>query len=289
MSTTTAISVPDGFFSEDSKIGTLRMRTFELLEEHESDGAIPTSLRFLFYEMVQRRLIAKEKTGARRPDQDLSAAVMDLRELGLVPWDWIVDETRALHDYTGRTSIKQWLLDISLHAAKLDPWRGDEPLLLTESRSLGGVLRESCQHYRIRTAATNGQVGGFLRTDIVPILRPGHRVLYMGDLDLAGGDIEENTRAVLERAVGPLQWQRVALTERQADEYSLRHLAITKTDRRFRNGGGEHQAIETEALSQTVIVEILRNRLDQLLPEPLERAVREEEQRDEIQRVLERS
>jgi hypothetical protein len=150
------------------------------------------------------------------------------------------------------------------------------------------VLDEMCGDYRIMVAPTNGQVGGFLRTDVVPVLRSRHRVLYVGDLDLSGGLIEENTRADLERAVGPLRWERIALTDEQADQYLLRALAITKTDRRFKDGAGVHQAIETEALSQGTIVGILRDRLDELLPEPLDDVLeREERQRAEVRRLLE--
>src|SRR5262245_23700155 len=53
-----------------SKIGALRATLLALLEEHERDGMIPTNARFLFYELVQRGRLSKEKTGARRPDQD---------------------------------------------------------------------------------------------------------------------------------------------------------------------------------------------------------------------------
>jgi hypothetical protein len=38
-----------------SKIGTLRDLLFDLLQEHERDGTIPTNARFLYYELVQRR------------------------------------------------------------------------------------------------------------------------------------------------------------------------------------------------------------------------------------------
>jgi hypothetical protein len=34
----------------------------------------------------------------RTPGQDISDAVNVLREAGLVPWGWIVDETRTLHN-----------------------------------------------------------------------------------------------------------------------------------------------------------------------------------------------
>jgi len=58
-----------------SKIGALRDLLLGLLREHERDGALPTNARFLFYELVQRGQLSKEKTGARRPDQNLSRAV----------------------------------------------------------------------------------------------------------------------------------------------------------------------------------------------------------------------
>jgi hypothetical protein len=43
---------------------------------------------------------------------------------------------------------------------------------------------------------------------------------------------------------------------------------IVKHDKRFKDAGA-HDAVETEALSQSVIVEIVRNRLNELLPQPL--------------------
>ena len=176
-----------------SKIGALRDLLVALLQEHERDGALPTSARFLFYELVQRGQLSKTSTGARRPDQNLHDALTDIRESGHVPWDWIVDETRSLDDYTGYPTIKQGTLS-GLPYIVLDPWRGRAPLVLTESRSLAGVLRLLTRDYACRIAATNGQCGGFLRTDIGPRLQAADRVLYLGDLDLAGGQIEANTR-----------------------------------------------------------------------------------------------
>jgi hypothetical protein len=31
----------------------------DLIEEHRNDGTLPTSVRFLFYELVMRRVISK--------------------------------------------------------------------------------------------------------------------------------------------------------------------------------------------------------------------------------------
>lgn len=266
-----------------SKIGGLRTELMYLLDGHRRDGALPTSVRFLFYELVARSIISKE---GERPDKIVSAALTDLRERGLVPWGDIVDETRQVEDFSGAATVAKDLVNY-LDAACIDPWQAKIPFIVTESRSLGGVLRGLVRDYRGRIAATNGQVGGFLHTDVAPRLKPGDRVGYLGDLDLAGGDIEANTRSVLEEIIGGrLNWTRLALTKKQVERYDLP--TIIKTDKRFKDGGGRHEAVETEALSQTLIVDIVRRWLDRLLPGSLDTVlVREQRQRTRLRLLIE--
>lgn len=84
-----------------------------------------------------------------------------------------------------------------------------------------------------------------------------------------------------------LQWERLALTADQVRDYNL--TPIIKRDARFKNGGA-HEAVETEALSQRVIVETVTNRLDQLLPQPLESVLeREKVERERLRRMLRRA
>ena len=54
--------------------------------EDEPDG-LPTSVRFIYYELVQRGVVEKKKpdAGGRRPDQDVQEAITRLRAIGLVP------------------------------------------------------------------------------------------------------------------------------------------------------------------------------------------------------------
>jgi hypothetical protein len=266
----------------DTKIGRVRSALIYLLDQHRAGGALPTSVRFLFYELVMQRIVTKD---GNRPDKVVSEALTDLRESGHVPWGDIVDETREVFDYTGSLTVAADLARYLDHAV-IDPWRGQVPFILTESRSLAGVLRAQCSDYRCRIASTNGQVGGFLHTKVAPVLSEGDRIGYLGDYDLAGGDIEANTRRVLESLVGELDWQRLALTRDQVEEHNLPR--IIKTDKRFKNGGGEHEAVETEALSQTLIVSIVRDWLNELLPQPLDAVlVRERRQRARLRRLIE--
>jgi hypothetical protein len=267
----------------ESKIGCLRTALKYLMDEHGRDDALPTSVRFLFYELVARRVIAKS---GDRPDKIVSAALTDLRKRGLVPWEDVVDETRSVEDLSGSATVADdWLA--YLGAARLDPWKGKIPFLLTESRSLAGVLRGLVRDYRGRIASTNGQVGGFLHKDVAPYLKPGADVGYLGDLDLAGDHIAANTRRVLEEIIGGrLNWERLALTREQVDQCDLPR--IIKTDGRFKNGGGRHESVETEPLSQTLIVDILRSWLDSRLPQSLDRVlVRKRQQRVRLRRLIE--
>jgi len=273
--------------SADSKKGRIQRIVLALLFEKRENGEIPTNGRFLFYELEQRGLVRKSRRGESRRErgdelpreQAVIDALMWVRDRGVIPWEWISDETRVLHGFDRYATVAEHLRVVVDHA-EINPWAGEPPLILTESRSLAGVLRTISDEYRCRVAATNGQVGGFLRTEIAPILDNGRPVLYLGDLDHQGAQIELNTRRVLEREAGHrLGWRRIAIT---ADQVADRRIEpIIKTDGRYRPAL-VHEAWEAEALTQRVVVSLVRAALDELLPGPLEEIrVREQAQREE--------
>ncbi len=101
-----------------SKIGDLRKHLLDLYEEHEAAGMLPTSLQFLWYELVRwcRRDSSRSMPaaisrpgahGQRQPKQDVIDALTDLRESGEIPWEAIVDETRSIDDFTGFWTIAE--------------------------------------------------------------------------------------------------------------------------------------------------------------------------------------
>jgi hypothetical protein len=239
---------------------------------------LPTSARFLFYELVMKNIISKS---GDRPDQIVINALTSLRESGEIPWEWIADETRSLENFTGYSSIRSGLLAY-LDMIELDPWLGDYPLVLCESRSLGGVLRTLAREYRTLIAATNGQVGGFLHTVIGPALKEQYeatdcipRVGYLGDLDKAGGDIEGNTRDVLEKIVGcELAWERLAILPVHVNNPFQQLPVISKFDKRDQKF---HDSVETEALGQDKIIAIVRFWLNKILPDPLSETLEKEQ------------
>jgi hypothetical protein len=263
----------------------MRDAVLGLLQEHERDGMLPTSIRFVFYELEMRGAARKRRVGGDDSERYVTAAATSLRNDGTVPWNWLVDETRSIESYTGHETVRKGML-ARLQYVTVDPWRGSPPLVITESRSLAGVLRHIVHECRASIASTNGACSGFLVTRVAKTVRPGSRVIYLGDLDIAGEDIEEHSRAVLEREVdGDLEWERLALTREQVDQYDLP--SIVKRDRRFKGNGGVHEAWECEAISQRILVDTLRARLEELLPEPLSVVhEREERQRRKVAKML---
>jgi hypothetical protein len=292
----------DALSAPETKCGNLQRACLDLLRQHERDGALPTNGRFVFYELEQLGKIPKHyldehgRERARTPAQDISDALMVLRRLSLVPWDWITDETRELTDWRYADSVYQYAAD-AIERARIDCWDGEPPpLTICESRATKGVLERITARYLCPITATNGQSGGFIVTDIAPKLVGNHRkVLYIGDCEVGGpaDQIEDNTRRYIEEHSGrvftPETWSRVALTREQVNRNPrLRNLVIDKIDRRYKPPR-HYQAIECEAVGQVALERMLRARLDALLPEPLaDVLLREEKQRAKVQRALAR-
>jgi hypothetical protein len=286
--------------SPDSKAGRLQRASLGLIRQHERDDALPTNGRFVFYELEQASAIPKHyldehgRKRARQPAQDISDALMVLRRIGLVPWEWIRDETRELTEWQYAASVYDYVLE-SIEDARIDCWAGKPPpLTICEARATKGVLERITARLLCPITATNGQCGGFIVTEIVPLLIGNERpVLYIGDCEVSGpaDQIEANTRRTIEEHSGrvftPETWSRVALTREQVNRNPrLRSLVIDKLDRRYKPPR-PYQAIECEAVGQVVLERMLRARLDALLPEPLADVLeREEEQRAKLRRML---
>src|SRR6516162_10267732 len=130
---------------------------------------------------------------------------MRLRELGLVPWWWILDESRDVTTWRYAASVYDYVVE-TVPLARIDCWRGHlPPLVICEARATRGVLERIAGDYLCPITATGGQSGGFIVNEIVPLLADNDRkVLYIGDCEERGpGDqIEANMRRYIEEHTG---------------------------------------------------------------------------------------
>jgi hypothetical protein len=266
----------------DDKGYRIREMVHKLLLEKDAAGDIPTNSRFVYYELVQRGDATKPtRAGKRREvgwppgEVDIANGIKWLREEGHIPWEWITDESRQLADWRYADTIADYLRE-ELPQACINPWAPEPPpLILCESRAAAGVLKSAVSQYCCPITGTGGFCNGFLR-NVVSALMP-RQVLYLGDLDRSGEDIEANARELL----GDVPWLRLAMTEKQAKKIE----PTWKEDKRDKKG---REAWEVESLGQRELVKIVTKALDKMLPEPLDRVlVREDAQRTNAEAVLE--
>jgi hypothetical protein len=286
----------DQLSAPETKAGRLQRACLELLKQHERDDTLPTNGRFLFYELEQRGVVPKHSDGKRQPRQDITDALTYLRDHGIIPWSWIDDPTRTLDAWLFASSVYEYASE-AVERARIDLWNGENPpLYLFESRAAWAVCRDLFSEYLVPNAPCGGQCRGFLVNEIAPLLETNNRrVRYIGDYELRGpaDQIEAHTKKVLEEHAGRTftseTWTKIALTDAQVRARPrLRELEITKHDKRYKPPKA-YQAVECEALSQKVLLDIIRKDLNKLLPEPLEDVrVREEGQRENLRAALRR-
>jgi hypothetical protein len=290
-----SIDIDSCLSSKNSARGRLQRVCLRLIYQHYQEGtldeAMPTSVRFLYYELKQGGYLP-DKHGKRRADQDVIDALTHLRKTGLVPWNWISDETRDVDPLIVAPTVRDWLAE-AVDRALIDPWpEGTRPMIICESRGVRAALRATARRYRVHITSCNGQTSGHLHNEVAPLLTEKTPVLYFGDLNPAGSDIEAHAQAVLEQETGAqLDWARLAVTPRLVETYNEMHPdrplePKPSTDARFKDGR-PHDSYECEALGQGVLNRLLAGWLDTFLPEPLaDIEEREEAQREEMRALL---
>ena len=123
----------------ETKAGRLQRALLDLLREHQHDGALPTNGRFLFYELEQKGVVPKHypKRGTRTqrtPAADVTCALMDLRQRGLIPWNSILDETREVVEWEYAASVFEYAAE-AVERARIDLWDGEPPPLIICEKS----------------------------------------------------------------------------------------------------------------------------------------------------------
>ena len=277
-----------GLSGAHTNTGRLQRALLERLKIHEGEDTIPTNGRFLFYELEQRGVVTKDAPPGqkRTPRQDLTDALTRLRELGLVPWEWIIDERRDYTAFATAPSVAEYVAD-SVQYASLDRWPGKPPpLIICESEGVYGVLYNLAARYACPITFTSGQVRAHLINEVAPRLQVDQQVMYLGHADLSGGQIEDHTQRAPDQhaplwAMSLCQsqrrvsrsrrrtgtphatlWERLALTQAQVDaDERLQRLVIVKTDKRYRPAR-QFEAVELETIGQRQLVEMEQQRAE---------------------------
>lgn len=233
----------------------------------KDDG--PQSIRHCFYRLTDPRLpvhVPKtEREGYRRIQRRLTRLRRDKR----VPYDHLVDTTRAGYhvdtyggagDFLARTA--------GLYRHHLWAQADVHVEVWCESASIAGVLRGTCRELAVSLYPTRGFTSLTLAYEAAEeINRAGADravVVYVGDYDPAGVLIDQSLEAELKTHLQvPLEMRRVAINEDQITEYDLPTKPRKRGERRRPDVAA---TVEAEAMPASILRRMVRNAVEAYLP-----------------------
>ncbi len=233
----------------------------------------PQSIRHVFYRMTDPRLeepVEKSDHGYRA----VQYRITELRRAGSLPYGWITDATRrGYHTNTFHSGADFVRAMSSLYRADL--WReaGYYVEVWCESRSIAGVIERDCRELAVSLYPAGGFSSITLAyqaaENIAAETQEGEKpavIIYIGDYDPAGvlidQSIERELRAHLHSDID-LDFQRLAITEQQIEEYDLPTKPRKATDRRSSH---VRSTVEAEAMPASTLRALLRERVESYMP-----------------------
>jgi len=229
----------------------------------------PQSVRHVYYRMTDPRLevvIPKTEHGYQRVQRRCLA----LRRSGRLAYGWISDSTRTgfhVDTYVDAGDFVEAMA--GLYRGRL--WTPDLPHVevWVESRSLAGVLRDTCRQLAVSLYPCGGFTSATLAyeaADYVRAIRPERVVVvYVGDFDPAGVLIDQSLESELRRHLGaiPLEFRRLAVNPDQIAKWNLPAKPRKAGDRRRPD---VRETVEAEAVPAATMRALVREAVESYLP-----------------------
>lgn len=240
----------------------------------------PMTLRQLYYRFVALDLLENKQSQYQYLGESIKEARLD----GTIPWDWIEDRMRSTdagdHDYIepNRRFVRnfEWFKNTA-ERHHYPRWTGQDTYVeaWVEKDALSGVFANVCDDLKVVSFPNRGY------TSITSLKQAADRfrgidpsrecvILYFGDFDPSGQDIERNIREKLNDTFAvEVEVERRALTRAQIDEFELPPQPAKSTDARYDQFVEEHgdMAVELDALPPEELRELIRESVDDYFDE----------------------
>ena len=241
-------------------MGQLAQQIIDVLSEDH-----PQSCRHIFYRMTDPRLPEPVEKCDRRGYVPVQRLTVKMRVSGQIPYGWITDSTRRgyfAETYDGpERAMRRTAM---LYRRSYWDTAEDYVEVWCESRSIAGVIQDTCEHYAVPLYPTGGFPSLSLVYEAAQHIRheaAGRPVtiLYIGDHDAAGVLIDTDTEAKL-RAHLPdtdLTFRRLAVTREQ-----IHLMRLPTKPPKDRRGGFEGDTVEAEAIPAATMRELLAEAIE---------------------------
>lgn len=203
------------------------------------------TLRTFFYYLVSKNIIPNTKSAYKR----LSRICVELRQRGLLPWNCFADKTRSVRGYYHESVLDYKDIEynkerLERQLSKLSIEKLLDEYFMTYTRPLGLWAK---QDYYVEIWLEKEALSDFVYNTIVDLDIPlcinrGYSswtfiyenverlktytnkkivILYLGDLDPSGTDIERFCKEAMKYFGIQFQLKRIAITEEQVEKYGL--------------------------------------------------------------------
>jgi hypothetical protein len=228
--------------------------------------AQPATVRQVFYLASVRGFVTKDDSGYDRVQGDLLA----MRRGGQLPYGWIVDHTRWQRRPVTFDSIDEALFDTAATYRKA-LWREAHSYveIWLEKDALSGVVLPVTQKFDAPLMVARGYASEpFLHTagDYMATLKKPCFVYHFGDFDPSGEDAARAVEKGLRQHAPDtgIHFERIAVTQRQIDEWNLPTRPTKQSDSRAKKFGPV--SVELDAINPNKLRELVEEVIVRHLP-----------------------
>jgi hypothetical protein len=227
----------------------------EILEQVQ-----PASVRAVCYQLFVRELI--ESMGKACTDR-ISRHLVYAREQGIIPWEWIVDETREAEQVNAWKNPAAFVRTVK-RSYRRDHWAYQPQLVevISEKSTVKGTLAPVLDEYGVTFRSWHGYVSATKAHELAEEIQDSPKpiiLLYLGDWDPSGLDMSRDAPERI-RGYGSgylFKWIRIALTEPLIIQHDLPGFDVDtkQKDGRYKWYRSQHgaRAWELDALNPAVL------------------------------------
>jgi UDP-glucose 6-dehydrogenase len=269
-------------------------KAVQLVSGYNNQGIRPT-LRQIHYRLASEQVGGYVNTQACY--KVLSQKLVSARMNGILSWDAIADHVRYRWWFKLRPFEEfnpYVILENEIEKYGQDPWgiTNKQVLIWLEKDALAELVLDSVGDLYVPLCISRGYSSWTFIYENKDLLNPNTTVLYLGDHDPSGLDIERFTQEAMEHFGLDFSFKRLALTYGQVQEYGLLPNPTKKADPRAGEYIGRYgdECWELDALEPRILQAIVRGaveaEIDKSLLAEVER--KNQERRQEILEKLKR-
>ena len=253
----------------------------------------PLTLRGLFYRVVSAGFLpSTDKKHYGR----IGRVMTTLREAGIVPFHWLVDNLRSSIKPSSWSGIGDFVETVR-DAYRKDFWAGLPVYvrIFCEKDAIAGTLSPITREFDVSLSPIRGYVSLSFAHEIAELWNSIDKPIfayYLGDHDASGYDLERDLREKMGRycdkydwyqgrdpdapdqepwnwTCNVFSWRRIAINGQDIDDFDLIPLEPKKSDRRYQTFVRAHgeRCVELDALPPTELRRRVKEAIERHIPQ----------------------